>query len=215
MKLSGAATAAISPASTMFNGRSGSSTRHAPDRARSMNERIDRGPTISAEPSEPAETRRIHAAERDQWRSSAPREKTETQRAETPPARMRTRGEDRRYEHGVSTGTGQLVRIMGRRGPEQRPGSAHMRRTAVRAIGSPSDRLAWRSGQQQHQPAPPCHRAHLLEQLAAVRRPVMAEDNPAAARQPSERVPQPFAHPLVGHEPEARERLAGTHHPRL
>ena len=43
------------------------------------------------------------------------------------------------------------------------------------------------------------------------RQAVVAEDDPGARGQPRDRVEQAVAQPLVGHQPEARQRLAGKH----
>ena len=81
----------------------------------------------------------------------------------------------------------------------------------MRAVGSPADRVARRAGEQQQQSPLARDPAHALEQGAPVLGAVMAEDHPAAMRQPPQRIPQKLAHPLVGHQPQGRERLAGAH----
>jgi len=108
----------------------------------------------------------------------------------------------------------QLARIVRWCGPHQRTRRAPIRRTAMCAIGPPRRRLARASRQQQDQPAPPRDLAHPFEQGPPILTSVMAEYHPAPARQTAKRGPQRVAHPFVGHQPQARERLARAHrHP--
>lgn len=103
------------------------------------------------------------------------------------------------------------ARIVRGCGPQKRPQRPPMGRAPVHAIGPPPRSLARTPRQNQHQPAPPRDDAHALEQAASIPRLIMPEDYAASSRQSRERIPQRFAHPLVGHQPQAWERLAGAH----
>ena len=81
---------------------------------------------------------------------------------------------------------------------------------SVPTIGAPPSVLA---RQQERQPATPGDAPDLFEQRAAraVVQSVVPEDDPAASRQAFQGAPQSFALPFVGHQPEARQRLAAVH----
>ena len=112
---------------------------------------------------------------------------------------------DRAEEDGRGAGPlrgADFGEIVGRRGPEAVAGAG-----TVAAVGAPAFRQRRRAGEQ-HQTW--MRRAHPREQLAPRRigEAVMAKDDPAGLRQPRESGEQAVALPFVGHQPEARERLA-------
>jgi len=84
----------------------------------------------------------------------------------------------------------------------------------MRAIRPPARRLARAASQQQGQSAAAGDFAHAFEQPAPIGRHIMPKDHPTAPRQLGERGPERLADPLVGHQPEAWQRLARAHrHP--
>lgn len=130
---------------------------------------------------------------------------------------MRSRREQRRQqgEVGARSPRGDDFHpVMRRGGPNQPPGGMAVRRSAVGAIGLPSDRQPRRAGEDQHQPPCPCDPPHTIEQRPAPagRRRMVAKHDPRAARQLLQRAPQAVALALVGHQPKRGQGgLAAAH----
>jgi pyridoxal phosphate enzyme (YggS family) len=124
---------------------------------------------------------------------------------------MRSRGKDRRDEQKLGTRSlrqADLAKVVRRCRPDR---SAPTAMTAMAAVGSPLSRQLRRTREKEKKSPPPRHPLHAREELAPVRLPIVPEDDSRSSRQPLQRRPQFFSLPLVGHEPEARQRLAAVH----
>jgi PLP dependent protein len=83
----------------------------------------------------------------------------------------------------------------------------------MRAVRLPRRGAVGIAGQHQHQPARAGDRADAIVEKAPLLgwRGVVAEDDAGAARERRQRRPEGFALPLVGHQPEAGQRVAAAH----
>jgi pyridoxal phosphate enzyme (YggS family) len=163
----------------------------------------------------PAQVPRAHPrdpAERHHRTGRPPGDQPEPDAPQSGRARMRPRLEQRRQEdqvHPRPPRRRHLAQIVHRRSSNQpRPSPATAPMCAIRA---PRRRLPGRSREYHDQPPGPRHLPYPIEQQPPRfrRRGVMAEHHPRPAGQPAERAPQPIAHPLIGHQPQAGQVGSG------
>jgi hypothetical protein len=117
---------------------------------------------------------------------------------------MRARREDRRQEDesAPARSAAGARADCGRRRFRPRPGGCGLPSAPGRGSRRPAGRV--------RRPARARTRSNSARRSAGGKA-IVAEDDPGAARQPLQRGPERLALPLVGHQPEARQRLAAVH----
>jgi len=175
-----------------------------------LNQRVDRRPAISAERPEAAETRRVHAAQRDDRAAREAGEGGEAHRPQRGRSGVRAGREGGREEEDVRAlpvRGGDLAGIM-RRGGAQATGAGSAARGIVASGCALCPTVFTR--QQHNEPLPPGRFSHLLEQRAPFLwlQAIMPEDDAAAAGQAADRGHQRLTgNPFVGEQPEAGQGL--------